>query len=338
MALTKTQKNRAANYYTDVLWCCVPLLGAGCFYYGPRPAVMMALALVLSFVCDCLVAPLHGETRSVRDPSSACFAALIVLLLPASAPYYVVTTAVIAAVLAKEVFGGAGHYPFHPTAVGIVVAGVSWPAKVFSYPLPGTVLPLWGHDMPTLTAGMNASLYAGGLPTATTTDLLIGNVAGPLGAGAALIVAACGVFMFCRGHLRLSAFLPYLIVCVGAAWLFPPLNELPVLSLPWQYILQRIYLEKYILLAGSMLFGGILLASEPVTQPDRTASRIVYGVVLGLAVTVFRFFSEYETGVCFALLIVGAIPEGLDRLSRRAERMRFRRKEEKRFAKRSKPA
>ena len=120
-------------------------------------------------------------------------------------------------------------------------------------------------------------------------------------------------------------------------WLLPQLNDLPAFSLPWEYVRQRVYLEKYIILGGSMLFGGIFLACEPVTQPARLSSRIIYGLLLGVAATVFRYNTVYETGICFALLIVGAFPEWLDRVARRAERMRFRKKEEKRRANRAKP-
>lgn len=48
--------------------------------------------------------------------------------------------------------------------------------------------------------------------------------------------------------------------------------------------------------------------------------------------TAFRYYSVYETGVCFAIVLAGAFPEWLDRLAQRAERIRFMRKEEKRLA------
>ena len=76
----------------------------------------------------------------VRDPRTM----LIVLLMPASVSYGIVIAAVIAAVLVKEAFGGEGHYPFHPAAVGAAIAGVSWPEHVYYYPAPGTQLPFEG--------------------------------------------------------------------------------------------------------------------------------------------------------------------------------------------------
>ena len=330
---------RSANfgYYADILWCCVPLMVMACFYYGPRPLLLMLTGLFTAYVCDCLAAPLHGPNYRPHEPSSEAFAALIVLMMPASVPYGVVIAAVIMAVLIKETFGGEGHYPFHPAAVGVAVAALSWPGEVFRYPAPGTVLPLWDVPDEALSAGMNAALSGGGLPSDTTMNLFTGAVAGPLGTGAILVILACALFLLVRGHLQLSTLLPYLIVCIAVPWLLPQLNDLPAFSLPWEYVRQRVYLEKYIILGGSMLFGGIFLACEPVTQPARLSSRIIYGLLLGVAATVFRYNTVYETGICFALLIVGAFPEWLDRVARRAERMRFRKKEEKRRANRAKP-
>ena len=330
---------RSANYgyYADLLWCCVPLMAMAWFYYGPRPLLLMLAGLFTAYVCDCLVAPLHGADYRPHEPSSECFAALIVLMMPASVSYAVVVAAVVVAVLAKETFGGEGHYPFHPAAVGMAVAALSWPGQVFSYPTPGTVLPLWGGVESGTGAGLNATLSSGGLPSDTTINLVTGNVAGPLGTGAILVILACGLYLLCRGHLQLSTLLPYLVVCVAVPWLMPALNDLPAFSFPWEFVRQRVYLEKYIILSGGMLFGGIFLACEPVTQPNRLSSRIIYGLLLGVATTVFRYNTVYETGICFALLIVGAFPEWRDRVARRAERIKFMKKEEQRRAQRANP-
>lgn len=333
----KIERSANYTYYTDILWCSVPLLAMSCYYYGARPALLALAAAATAYLCDCVLAPLHGHGYQPHEPSSECFAVLVALLLPASVPYYVVVAGAIVAVFAKETFGGEGHYPFHPAAVGLAVVGLSWPNQVFFYPTPGTALPLLDTTDTVLTAGMNATLSSGGLPTASTLNLATGNVSGPSGTCAILVIAACGLYLLVRGHLKLSTFLPYLAVCVAIPWLLPNLNDLPAFSFPWEFVRQRIYLEKYIVLSGTMLFGGIFLASEPVTQPNRHTSRIIYGLALGVFATAMRFFSDYETGFCFALLLVNAIPEWLDLVARRAERVRFMKKEERRLAKHTRP-
>ena len=326
------EKSPNYGFYADALWCTVPLLALACYNYGLRPALLYLAALLTAYVCDCLVTPLHAPGYQTHEPSSEYFAAVIVMLMPATAPYATVVMAVIVSVLVKEAFGGEGHYPFHPAAVGMIVAALSWPSSVLRYPAPGTVLPLFGSmDGITTTAGMNPTLRDGGLPTASTVNLLIGNVSGSLGTVGALVIVACGLYLLARGRLRPSTLIPMLTVMVLLPWLLPRLGELPAFSLPWEYVRQRLYLEKYVLLGGSTLFGAAFMACEPVTQPNRRTSRIIYGIALGAAATAFRYYSTYETGVCFALLLVGAFPEWLDRAARRAERMRFLRKEAKRL-------
>ena len=333
----KIERSENYDYYRDLLWCSVPLIGMAWYYYGPRPVLLLLTGLLTAYLCDCALAPLHGAGYHSHEPSSECFAALIVLMMPATVPYAVVVAAVIAAVLVKEAFGGEGHYPFHPAAVGMAVAGISWPDAVYQYPAPGIWLPVWGVSDADLVEGMNATLRDGGLPSASTMNLLTGNVSGGLGTTAALVVIACGLFLLVRRRIRLSVLIPFLIFCIGLPWLLPQLNELPVVSWPWEYVRQRIYLEKYIILSGTMLFGGLFLICEPVTMPNRTSSRIVYGAALGIATYAFRVFSPYESAACLALLIVGAIPEWLDLISHRTERIRFMRKEEQRLAQFTKP-
>lgn len=97
----------------------------------------------------------HAAGYRAHEPSSEAFAALIVLMMPASAPYYMVVTATIIAVLVKEAFGGEGHYPFHPAAVGLVAATLAWPRVMSSYPAPGTVLALFSSTGVVLTQGSN---------------------------------------------------------------------------------------------------------------------------------------------------------------------------------------
>ena len=330
------ERSENYGYYSDLLWCAVPLTGMAWYYYGLRPVLLMLAALLTAYLCDCALAPLHGEGYRSHEPSSECFAALIVLMMPASISYGIVITAVIAAVLVKEAFGGEGHYPFHPAAVGVAIAGVSWPERVYYYPAAGTQLPLLGEVNVNLVQGMNETLRSGGLPSASTINLLTGNVSAGIGTGAALVILACGLFLLVRGRVRPSVLIPFMIAVVGIPWLFPHLNELPVFSWPWEYVRQRIYLEKYTLLSGTALFGAFFLICEPVTMPNRTSSRLIYGTALGIATYAFRRLSSYQSAVCFALLIVGAIPEWLDLISHRTERIRFMKKEEQRLAKSTK--
>ena len=68
------------------------------------------------------------------------------------------------------------------------------------------------------------------------------------------------------------------------------------------------------LLSGAMLFASVFLINDPVTLPKNELSRLVYGILLGVATMMFRYFGNYETGVCFALLAVNSLSGYIDRV------------------------
>ena len=77
----KVERSANYSYYSDLLWCTVPLIGMSWYYYGARPVLLLLAALLTAYLCDCALAPLHGTGYQSHEPSSECFAALIVLLI-----------------------------------------------------------------------------------------------------------------------------------------------------------------------------------------------------------------------------------------------------------------
>ena len=123
---------RTGRYYRHVCWMAVPLLCMSCYFYGLRPLLLCGAAVITGNLCDRLVSLLRRRVYQSNDLSSESFALLIALLMPATVDWYVLIAAVLAGVfIGKEVFGGYGSYPFHPAAVGYVIAAVSWPEQVF---------------------------------------------------------------------------------------------------------------------------------------------------------------------------------------------------------------
>ena len=128
---------QTGHYYKHICWMVVPLLWMSCYFYGPRPLLLCGVALLVGNLCDRLISLLRRRVYQPKDYSNESFALIIALLMPATVDWYVLVAAVLAGVLiGKEVFGGYGSYPFHPAAVGYVVAAVSWPEQVFRYPQP----------------------------------------------------------------------------------------------------------------------------------------------------------------------------------------------------------
>ena len=256
---------------------------------------------------------IHARSQVTGDFSNESFALIIALLMPATVDWYVVIMAVLAGVLiGKEVFGGYGSYPFNPAAVGYAVAAVSWPEQVFRYPQPYTNIPLWDATGVPVSSTISDTLRSGGSLNISAISLVLGEYAAPMGTGAALILLACGLFLWLQKDVRLSASVSFVVTCALIAFLFP--RQVGVNGVDIALRLQCVRDE---LLTGAMLFSAVFLLNEPYTCAHHHLGRILYGVLVGAITMGFRYYGVYETGVCFALLTVNSISGWMDRTESR---------------------
>ena len=312
---------RTGRYYRHLCFMAIPLLCMSCFLYGLRPLLLCGAALLTGNLCDRLVSLLRHRVYQADDFSNESFALVIALLMPATVDWYVLIAAVLAGVLiGKEVFGGYGSYPFNPAAVGYAVAAVSWPEQVFRYPQPYTGIPLWDASGVPVSDTISETLRSGGSLNISALSLGLGEYAAPMGTGAALIILACGLFLWMQKDIRLSAAVSFLATSALIAFLWPRQVGVDGIDL-----LLRLQCVRDELLTGAMLFSAVFLLNEPYTCAHHRLGRILYGVLVGAFTMGFRYFGVYETGVCFALLTVNSISGWMDRTGSRLYQLMHRR-------------
>ena len=218
----EAQLQKTGRYYRHICFMAVPVLCMACFLYGVRPLLLCGIAVLTGNLCDRLVSLLRRRVYQAGDFSNESFALVIALLMPVTVDIYVLIIAVLAGVLiGKEIFGGYGSYPFNPAAVGYVVAAVSWPEQVFRYPQPYTSIPLWDASMVPVSSTIEDTLRSGGMLNIRSLVLSLGEYAAPMGTGAALVILACGLFLWTQKDAHMSASVSFLLTCALIAFLFP---------------------------------------------------------------------------------------------------------------------
>ena len=309
----EAQLQKTGRYYKHICFMAVPVLCMACFLYGVRPLLLCGIAVLTGNLCDRLVSLLRRRVYQGSDFSNESFALVIALLMPVTVDIYVLIAAVLAGVLiGKEIFGGYGSYPFNPAAVGYVVAAVSWPEQVFRYPQPYTNIPLWDASMVPVSSAIEDTLRSGGILNLNSLALGLGEYAAPMGTGAALVILACGLFLWTQKDAHMSASISFLVTCAVIAFFFPRqagLADSAVLS----NILPRLQCVRDELLTGAILFSAVFLINEPYTCVHHRMGRVLYGVLVGVVSMGFRYYGVYETGVCFALLAVNSVSAWIDR-------------------------
>ena len=309
----EAQLQKTGRYYKHICFMAVPVLCMACFLYGVRPLLLCGIAVLTGNLCDRLVSLLRRRVYQAGDFSNESFALVIALLMPVTVDLYVLIIAVLAGVLiGKEIFGGYGSYPFNPAAVGYVVAAVSWPEQVFRYPQPYTSIPLWDASMVPVSSTIEDTLRSGGMLNIRSLVLSLGEYAAPMGTGAALVILACGLFLWTQKDAHISATVSFLLTCALIAFFFPRqagLADSAVLA----NVLPRLRCVRDELLTGAILFSAVFLLNEPYTCVHHRMGRILYGVLVGVVSMGFRYYGVYETGVCFALLVVNSVSAWIDR-------------------------
>ena len=305
---------RTGRYYKHICFLCVPLLFVSCYLYGLRPLLLCGFAVLMGNLCDRLISLLRHRVYQAGDYSNESFALVITLLMPATVDWYVLAAAILAGVLiGKEVFGGYGSYPFHPAAVGYAVAAVSWPEQVFRYPAPYANIPLWDASGVATSSTISDTLRSGGLINISALSLVLGEYAAPMGTGAAIVLVACGLFLWMQKDVRLSASLSFLITAGLIVFFFPRQLGLTEGTAFTAGLVFRLRCVRDEMLTGAMLFSAVFLLNEPYTCAHHRRGRILYGAMVGAFTMGFRYFGVYETGVCFAILAVNSISGWLDR-------------------------
>ena len=292
----------------------MPLLCVSCYLYGLRPLLLCGFAVLMGNPCDRLISLLRRRVDQAGEYSKESFALVITLLMPATVDWYVLAAAILAgALIGKEVFGGYGSYPFHPAAVGYAVAAVSWPEQVFRYPAPYANIPLWDASGVATSSTISDTLRSGGLINISALSLVLGEYAAPMGTGAAIVLVACGLFLWMQKDVRLSASLSFLITAGLIVFFFPRQLGLTEGTAFTAGLVFRLRCVRDEMLTGAMLFSAVFLLNEPYTCAHHRRGRILYGVMVGAFTMGFRYFGVYETGVCFAILAVNSISGWLDR-------------------------
>ena len=152
-----------------------------------------------------------------------------------------------------------------------------------------------------------------------------------MGTGAALVILACGLFLWAQKDIRLTATISFLATCTLVAFFFPRQAGLAD-SMALADALPRLRCVRDELLSGAVMFSAVFLLNEPYTCAHHRMGRILYGVLVGLVSMGFRYYGVYDTGVCFALLVVNSISAWIDRTETRLYRMMGRLPAEKKEA------
>lgn len=319
----------ARTIMINQLIACAPLLLTGIIIYGFRALVMAFSGVCGAVLVESLWRFLAKQEQTFTDFSAIVTGVLIALMLPANAsvllPFF---AAAFAIGIVKLPFGGFGRTPFNCAAAGYCFIALTCATGRGMYnrallsvaerdifdKLPQNFF-TYTHDYLPAFANVPVSdskvsdvisplvlLRAGVDPKYSAGEILFGGMLGPMGAGIALVIVACAVWLFFRRALALQSVLSFCVTVI-----------LSSLIVGWNGI-PRLLSPVYDLLGGATLLAAVFIFGDIFTAPHMRSARILYGICGGIITIVLHRAGSIECGEIFAAVIMNACATPLDRL------------------------
>ena len=288
----------------DMVFAALPAVVMGLWQYGACALGVVTLSVSCAMLWELLLNGAMKRAVSIGDGNAAVVGLLFAMLLPATAPWWtVVLGTFIAIVVGKQIYGGLGCNPFHPSLVAFAIVMLSWKGVVnFDQALVNydlgflMVYPLGAVKHLGASAAGDYSLY----------DLLMGRQSGGIGATFGLGLILGGVYLMLRGTIRWEISLSFLLGILVTAHLFH-------LSDPDKYAGAMFHL-----LTGYTLIGAFFLAPEDSSSPVNFIPMLLYGAFAGALAVLVRSLGSFVDGVVLAILMMNVANPLLDKIRPKA--------------------
>ena len=294
-----------ASVMMDVLIALLPATIWGAYVFGFRAALVVLIAVASAVVFEMLTQIILHRTVTIADCSAAVTGLLLGLNLSPSVPLYVpVVGSAFAIIVVKQLFGGIGKNIMNPALAARVFLMLAWAGSMSSFPAAydrsfdavASATPLLALKGGALTDGID--LF----------DMFFGRHGGCIGEVSVLMLLVGGVYLLCRRVIRWHIPVAMLGTVALITFLFP----LPLADV-WQATLaERLTFMTASLCSGGLMLGAFFMATDYVTSPVTNVGRLIFGAGCGLLVVFLRYFSGYNEGVSFAILIMNVLVWYLD--------------------------
>ncbi len=270
--------------FAVVIALCPVWIGS-IYFFGFDAIRLVLLASLAAVATEAVCQKMRGKPITIWDGSALVTGMLLGLNVPPTLPsWMIILGSIVAITIGKQVFGGLGYNPFNPALVGRAFL-------VSSFTLPMT---RWTTPFDGITAATPLALGSLGVEYA---DLFFGVIPGSLGETSAFAILIGGIYLFYRGVLDYRIPLGYLGTVLVLTTL---LGQDPVFHL----------------LAGSLLFGAVYMATCMVTTPITPRGRWIFGIGAGVILVVIRLWGSLPEGVTYSILLMNALTPLINRWTR----------------------
>lgn len=300
--MLKLTEREPRKVYLERFVIMALLLVPSVFLQGPRSAFVAALSVLACMITDAICCFMRKTRYDVKDSAVPFWGMAAALMMPSTIPVgLVLLSSVLCVAVGKHLFGGSDNIIFCPPAISTAFLIICYPSDMLYFPRYGEKAEMFAEYSGTLSRSIEYSLNLHSVPSQSLGDVVMGLVSGPIATVYVAVILICGICMAFRRSNSGLVTLTCLLTAGLLAFFFPRAGVSGFNSVVYE------------LSSGYIVFGTVFLAAEPYRIPQKTAGKILYGIMLGYTTMMFRFFGQTEGSFLFALLIMGALSSSFDR-------------------------
>ena len=284
-----------ASVMKDVLVALAPATVWGVYVFGIRAALIILIAMASSVLFEMLTQIILRRTVTIADCSAAVTGLLLALNLSPAVPLYIpVVGSAFAIVVVKQLFGGIGKNVLNPALAARVFLMLAWTNDMTAFPA------AFDRGVDAVASATPLVALKGGEVSTSLVDLFLGRIGGCIGEISVLMLVIGGVYLLIRRVIAWHIPVAFLGTVAILTFLFPIGGA------------DRVDFMVASLCSGGVMLGAFFMATDYVTSPVTPVGRLIFGVGCGAIAVFLRYFSGYNEGVSFAILIMNAFVWYLD--------------------------
>lgn len=280
--------------------------------YILKPLILIIIPVVVSILTEYLYYLIKKDKKSFDYLFNDSFAILpglfLGLIIPINTPIWLVIIGAIIASLSKMLFGGLGKNILNPALVGgliIIIFSSSYIGKFGGYLNSYEVEAISGA---TPLANLSSVSYAGTYeeivsPYGSLLSMFIGNIPGSLGETSTLLCVMAFVYLVINKVLKWRITVSYVLTAFIMFLIIGLTNNL------------GLWYSVFCILSGSIIFGSVFMATDPVTSPITKHGQIIGGILLGILTVSIRYLTSFPEGVLISILIFNLLTILINKLS-----------------------
>lgn len=282
-----------------VLLALLPATCMGVYLFGVPALILIVCSVATCVATEFIYEKLMHKPVTIKDGSAMVTGLLLALNLPSGAAWWMAVLGGIFAILVvKQLFGGLGQNIMNPALAARCFLMISFPARMTDFATGDSVTAKLVDTVSGATP--LAEIKNGG--SWDLMSMFLGNIRGTIGETSALLLLLGGIFLVVMKIIDLRIPLTYIGTFAVFALLFGG------------HGFDLSYLAAEIC-GGGLMLGAFFMATDYVTSPITPRGKIIYGIICGCLLGIFRLFGASAEGCSYSIIFANVLVPLIERFT-----------------------